>query len=439
MLLRLDDPSLYVHEVRKLAGRRTRDAFRGHNELSLPSLATRAEELGNKLAREVSAGQYRFTPLLPRQALLQGKQRTIYALDPLDAVVWGVFTRVLLGAIEPQLGPHLFSYRKGYSQWTACRGFMHYLDEHRKVRPDPRTRGMFVLRRDVRRYDETIPTGPHSLLWTTIQELCGRADLGFRGDLGAFTELAFRPLIQHEQGPPTALERGVATGIPTQTIACNTYLLPLDRALLSIDGGFLARFGDDILFAHPELERIEQARQVLTRDIERLQLSFNDSKSRDLWLTAPGRPHPHADHYTPASQLAYLGFDVGFAGARLRSDKRRTLWLALRKRLAHTERLLGPASREQKAHALASAVRAMLDRASPLADRYASWLLFDVMSRGALRALDHHIALTVAERVTGLRGVRAFRECPPRELHEEYGLPSLVRSWDRARRNGTSP
>jgi hypothetical protein len=436
MPARFDDPRLYTREVLKLAGRRQRDSWSAKLELSAPLLVPQAPELGVRLSREVAAGHYTFRPLEPRPAVLNGKPRTIYRLDPLDAVVWGVLTHVLMTAMEPRLGAYLSSYRKGRSQWTACRGFLAYLRAHVRARPDPRTRGLFVLRRDVRRYDETIPTGPDSALWSTLRELCGPADLGFRGDLGAFVQAAFRPPIVQPDGSARPLERGVATGLPTQTIACNTYLVPLDRELCALEGGFYARFGDDVLFAHPERSVAEQARQLLERGVTRLQLSFNPAKSDHFWLTGPGRAAGELGEFVPTARISYLGFDVGFAGALLRADKRRALWLALEKRLDHTGRLLEGATRDERANALCSVMRAAFDPRSPLAERYAPWLRFDVMARDDLRQLDYLIALRIAEQLSGVRGVRAFRDCPPRELQERFGLVSLLHTWDDARRRG---
>jgi hypothetical protein len=434
MPARLDDPKLYAEEVHKLASRRQRDGWNTSFALTAPLIAPHAAELGLRLAREVASGSYAFQPLVPRAAVLNGKPRTIYGLDPLDAIVWGVLTRVLMQAMEPRLGVHLFSYRKGRSQWTACRAFCAYLTEHGRARPDPRTRGVFVLRRDVRRYDETIPVRADSPLWTTLRELIGGDSFGFRGNLDGFIQQAFRPPIQQPDGSAQPLSIGVATGLPTQTIACNTYLVPLDRELCAIEGGFYARFGDDILFAHPERAVAEHARDRLERGVTRLELSFNPKKSEQVWLTVPGRGGAELGDYIPAASLSYLGLDVGFRGARLRIDKRRTLWRALRRRVAHTERLLAGTSPDVRARALCSVVRTAFDPRSPLAERYAPWLRFDVIDRDELRQLDHHLALLLAERITGRRGVRAFRDCPPARLYEQYGLVSLLRTWDDARR-----
>jgi hypothetical protein len=434
----LASAALYESEIQLLAERRRSQGWRVEPELTAPLVARHAATVARMLAAEVRSGRYEFAPLVPHAAMLNGKPRTIYRIDPLDAVVLGVLTRVLAAAIEPQLGDALHSYRKGRSQWSACRALLRYLREHARRRSDPRTRGVFVLRRDVRRYDENIPVGDDSALWTTLQRLLGDARLGIGAgidEVHAFVRRAFRPLVARPDGEPRRLERGVPTGLPTQTIACNTYLLPLDEQLHEL-GGFYARYGDDILFAHPERSVAEEAARRLEAGVSALDLTFNAQKSQAFWLTSPGRAHPDAHGFAPAARLPYLGLDVGFDGARLRADKRRALWLSLRARIAQADRLFAALPEAERAQALCSVVATAFDPRSPLCDRYASWLHFDVMSIGDLKQLDHQLALTIAERLAGQRGVRAFRRFPPALLYREHGLPSLVRAFTRARGAG---
>lgn len=439
MAMRLDEPDVYVEQIAALAHRRRRDAWLATVELTAPLVAAHAEQVAPRLAYEVCSGRYSFQPLVPRTATLNGKVRTIYGIDPLDAVVLGAVTRVVMSQIEPQLGTHLFSYRAGKSQWTASAAFVRFLRAHARKRKDPKQRGLFVLRRDVRRYDERIPVGDDSRLWSVLAQLCAGRELGMHSDLDALFKRAFRPPIAWPDGSVRPLDVGVATGLPTQTIACNVYLLPVDQRLLEIEGGFYARFGDDILFAHPEQAAAQEAARRLDVGTQELKLEFNDSKSQAFWLTRSGSAQQAEASFKPATHVSYLGLDVGFDGVRLRADKRRKMWRALRRRLDHTENILAGGTTEERVDALCSCIRTAFDPKSFLAERYAPWLRFAFMSREDLVQLDHHIALEVAQRVSKRRGVRAFREYPPKRLREKHGLPSLLELWDAARRGRAEP
>jgi hypothetical protein len=211
-------------------------------------------------------------------------------------------------------------------------------------------------------------------------------------------------------------------------------LLPVDRRLVAIEGAFYARFGDDIVFAHPDAEVTRQAARTLDHGLSELGLGFSEHKSRDYYLTGVGRAHALEKDFLPVRCLPYLGLGVGFAGVQLRSDKRRALWRELDRRIHRVSTQLQTRDLEVRARALCAVVRDTLDVRSPLAQRYAGWLRSAALCRRDLVELDDLIALRVAEKLSGKRGVRAFRVVPPRRLRHEFGLLSLVRAWDDARR-----
>ena len=435
MTLRLDAPTLSLQQARKLSARGSRDLFSLDSELDSAFLANQPARFFARLARDVSRNQHEFQTLVPHAAFVNGKPRTIYRVDPVDAVVWSTVVAVLSAAMEAGLPAQLYSYRRGRSQWGAAADLTQFLRQHCVARPDPRTRGLYMLRRDVRRYDEHISTSETSRLWSHLEALTRGVELGLAAEARAFFERVFRPAVLLPDGSTGPLPSGIPTGIPTQTIGCNLYLLEVDRELGAVEGGFYARFGDDILFAHADDATVMRAAERMDQIIASLGLTFNPDKNQAFWLTGPGCPSTHAD-FEPVRFLPYLGFDVGFDGARLRSDKRRKTWLSLKRRLDIAERLMRNAPQAERAEALCGAVQSAFDTSSMMSDRYAGWLRMPLFSRQDLLQLDHHITLEVAQRLSGRRGVRAFREYPPRMLHTVYGLPSLIALWEDARRRG---
>jgi hypothetical protein len=135
-------------------------------------------------------------------------------------------------------------------------------------------------------------------------------------------------------------------------------------------------------------------------------------------------------------KMPYLGLDVGFDGTRLRTDKRRQFLRDLFTRIDHAHAQVALQSFEARATTVISVVRAAADLKHPLSHHYAGWLRVASMTRSDLAQLDHLVALHCAQRVTGKRGVRAFRQLSRRRMHEQFGLPSFVRLWDDARRLG---
>jgi hypothetical protein len=244
---------------------------------------------------------------------------------------------------------------------------------------------------------------------------------------------AFRPEVMRGQRILPPCDRGVPTGSPLQPLACNLYLTPLDALCDSVEDGFYARYGDDVLFAHPDAARACATAERIDACIAELGLQANPGKSSAFFFTAPGCPSP-LPAFAPARSLDYLGMRVDFQGAfGLKRDKLRALLDDLDGRLSRSAALLprrdrdlrgdtlGPALRAQT---LAAVVRAALDRDHPLAHSSALLLAERVDDRGQLRDLDYKLARLLARHLTADASPRAFRRYPPRRLRE-LGLFSL--------------
>ena len=78
-------------------------------------------------------------------------------------------------------------------------------------------------------------------------------------------------------------------GSPLQPSICNLYLEALDRTLEALPGGFYARFGDDMLFAHPSGASARAATEHVARLLGELRLELNATKAHDLYWNGAGR------------------------------------------------------------------------------------------------------------------------------------------------------
>lgn len=202
---------------------------------------------------------------------------------------------------------------------------------------------------------------------------------------------------------------------------CNLYLSELDRGLESIPGGFYARYGDDILFAHPHPDIAAEASARIERTVAALGLTIKTEKALNYYFTGCGRKASTARGTT---FIEYLGLRVAFTGAiglptRKARHLLRNLWL----RADNAQRLAG--SEAPSPATLCAAVRAAIDVRTGVAEPLASHLRRTVDDRGQLRHLDYLLALGVAQRLSKQRGVRAFRKVSYRDLRRA-GLPSLI-------------
>lgn len=404
--------------------------------VNLATVVMRRTEVARLLARTVSAGKYALRPAVVRQILVEGRRRTVFEYPLMDLIVHGVVADVLTELVAPRLGRSVYSYRAGRSWIEGVSAFAGYLRRHRRERPDPRTRGLYVLRRDVDAYTDSIPLGAESAIWRLLDAAMARAG----GPPPAQTDQALiaevvRPTVVTDDGAVASRLRGVATGQPIASLCFNLYLSDLDRELESVPGGFYARYSDDLVFAHPDADVARGISARLDGLVAGLGLGFKAEKRRDLYLTGAGRASAEWPEARGTTSLTFLGMLVNHDGTvALGRRKTRGLLRDARRRAANTARAVAGRDEETRGRAVSGVLDALLDQHDPhLQGSAAPLLARAVTDRDQLDALDHDLARIVACAVSGRRGPRAFRSVSYRRIRAEWGLSSLRRARDRAR------
>jgi hypothetical protein len=427
--LSLLEPEIYVAQLARLQAKfKTRRHAREplSEGVSLSELRDRGEQLCHRIAETVRAGTYRFSHVERVALFVDGKYRTIHRPNLLDAIVLGALSQRLTALLEPVLDDNVYAYRPGRNPQFAIERVCDYLASHRHANPDLRQRGVLVLQRDLSAYGESIPTNPDSKLWELLDSVTSRApDRAEATSLRSLVAEACRPQVRLPSGEVVTMTHGLPTGSPIQQPLANLYLAPLDRHMREIGPDFYARFGDDLLVLDPRLERTLEVRSVLDDAVRDLGLTFNPTKTRDLYFTGPGRPFGGDSRveFQPASHLEYLGVRLNFHGKRgLKRKRLRQLLLRSRLRIENTVRI-APSDNavEFVATALGNALHGNDGVADPATDALRSW----VDDREQLRQLDYQLAKLCAEAIAGKRGVRAFRHTTPQKLRD-CGLRSLL-------------
>jgi len=387
-------------------------------ELAFGALGDRAPAFLSELAATIARGEYQFGPVVPTRAFLEGKLRVLYRAEPLDMIVNAALAAELAPVLEPAFSDRLYSYRRGRSSWQAVQAVVDYLGQHRATRPNPRTRGLYVMRRDILAYGEAIPVGDDSALWMQLERTA-------HPDAATFALLreALRPMLSGS----TERVQSVPTGSALQPLMCNLYLTPVDAFALSVEGGFYARSGDDILFMHPDAAVARRAAAEIEQIIADLRLALSDPKTLNLYFNGAGRTSDEWVEARGTTQFQYLGARIDFrGGVALKTDRARLLLQRLRRRIDNTLRLVDRGSIEKRADLVCAVLERALEPTNPQCDPAVPLLLGAINDRHQLRQLDHWIALDVAQRVTGVTGPRAFRKLSYRALRRNHGLPSLV-------------
>ena len=441
ILAELENPAAYASELALLSRRHAHVGRRPWQQagLELADLGPRSQALiAKELARSVPRGEYRFAPSVARVSQVGGKERVLYRANITDTAVIGVVAKALRRLSEPLVSSRVYSYRPKRSSLEAVRDFASFVRAHRSGIADPRSRGLHVLRRDVTRYGESIPVDDESPLWPILSEVFAHWGIPAESPFAVLTRASVRPLIESERGPQN-LDRGVPTGSAIQPVICNLYLGELDRSFAHIQGGFYARFGDDILFAHADAHAFSEAEQTADALVSALGLSFKAEKSKNLYFNAAGRSF---GANRGSAFVEYLGLRLHFSGAiGLPTAKARRLLREITRRIdnamrinepridnaLHTDKVPRIANEHDAARLelLCGAAARSLDPKSSLSQVMVPLLAHAVDARDQLAHLDYLIALRIAERLAQRRGVKAFRKVSYRSLRRA-GLPSLL-------------
>ena len=369
-----------------------------------------------------------------RTIVVDGKKRVVFDYPALDLIVHGVVAEILTEAIEPVLSESVYSYRQGISSMDGVSAFASYIRAHRRARPNPRTRGLYVLRRDVDSYTDSIPLGSASPLWTQV----ARAIAALGSPLPSPTDQQLideiiRPTFLTDDGFAASRVHGVATGQPISCVCFNLYLAELDRAVGSIPGAFYARYSDDLVFAHADPDVVRHAAAILEAGVTALGLRFNEDKGRDYYLTGSGRASEVWPEARGTTSVAFVGMRVNMDGTvSLGHRKVRGLLRDAHRRAANTADALPDADNDARGRAAARVLNTLLDREDPHLHGAAVPLLSHAITdRRQLEAIDHQLAQIVSSAATGVRGPAAFRTAPYNVVRGEWGLASLRRRRDR--------
>lgn len=428
----LVDRAMYERQIERLHQRSlltNRLYTLRQDDVALASIVINRGKVAKLMARDMRRGRYRLQPGELRTIRVKQKERQVFSCRLTDLIVHGVVAAHVRDHVEPLVSDRVFSYRAGLSPLTPIGQLAAYVRRHRRAHPNPRDRGLYVLRRDVDSYTDAIPIGDRSPLWPMIAE-------GLGGDIPDLVRQCIRTELRVEGGGVVCRTHGLPMGQPIAAVIANLYLRDVDRVLQSVPGGFYARYGDDFIFAHPDPSVTRAADAAADRELERLSLTVNERKRRTTFLTPAGRPSEAWDGVRGAPYVPFLGTRITAVGTvGLGGSKVTGLLREIHGRVGATVRTLSDVDLDARGRTVCAVVNSALDPADAVSQHGHAVLLRRVVTdRQQLAQIDATIARIIAEGLTGRRGARALRQIPPRRLRREWGLRSLVAARNRVGR-----
>ncbi len=428
----LADPSIYdevilhIFDKRRQRGQAFAEIASG---VSYFDTATKRRSLSRALAHSVAAGQYRPQPVDLWFLESKGKTRAAHLPAFTDHVVGSALYQLLSRNARCYGLAGVYSYLPGITNATAMRDLANFVRAHRK-RVGPSGPPLYVLQSDFEHYGDGLPVGPEAPWWPLLREVAALGSPNHRLPESVWELICalLRPVVRDRDGAEFTRVYGVPMGTPLVPLLSNLAAVPMDRAVLGIDGIFYARYNDDFILAHPDLDALHEADTRIDQALAGLGVRRKLAKEVRTALSATGVPAAGDPAYRGANRIDCLGLSVSHAGAIAVGPHRQRRFLTrVARRIDGAAAGLSGLPVSQRGRHLVSAVNVMLDTASPFAVPGLSALLDSTTDRGVLKDLDFRIARKIAQAATGRSGVLGFRQLPPRTLHEVMGLVSLVR------------
>jgi hypothetical protein len=428
----LKDPATYegvilgIFTKRQQRGQAYTDADGG---VTYFDTATNRRSLARALAHSVAAGQYQPKPVDLWSLESKDKTRAAHMPGFTDHVVGSALYQLLSRNARCYGLPGVYSYLPGLTNATAMRALAEFVRRHR-TRVGPGGPPLYVLQSDFDHYGDGLPVGPDAALWPILREVAalGSPNGELSDNAWALITALVRPVVRDSDGAEFTRLQGVPMGTPIVPVISNLAVLPMDRTILETEGIFYARYNDDFLVAHPDLSALHEADARIDAELRDLGVRRKLAKERRTALSATGMPSSEDPGYRGGNRIDCLGLSVSHAGAITVGPHRlRRFMERVTVRIDGAAAAAWPLPVIDRARHLVSLTNVMLDVASPFAVPGLLALMDTTTDRGVLKDLDFRIARKIIQAATGRAGVRGFRLLPPRVLHRDLGLVSLVR------------
>jgi hypothetical protein len=428
---RLADPRSYEETILRIFAKKSvRGSAFGDvgSGVTYFSTATDRRALAKAIARTVVGGEFAPEPVDLWFLEDGAKRRAAHKPTFIDHVVGSTVFRLLSHNARCNGLPGVYSYLPGMTNLGAMRTFAGFVRDHRH-RAGPKGSPLHVLQSDFEGYGDNLPVGPDAPLWPILREI---AALGSTtGEIAPRTwdliVSLVRPVVRDQDGTPFTRLKGMAMGTAIVPLLGNIAVVPMDKALSSIDGIFYARYNDDFIVAHSDIEALHEADARIDSLVDGLGVKRKLSKELRTALGAAGRPSTEDPAYRGRDRIDCLGLTVSSAGTVAVGPHR------LRRFVGRVTTRIDAAAPgvwslpvAERARHLVAATNVMLDVKSPFAVAGLSSLLEATTDRGVLKDVDFRILRKIVQVATGSSGVRGFRELPPALLRGDMGLVSLV-------------
>ncbi|MEX0595761.1 MAG: reverse transcriptase/maturase family protein, partial [Candidatus Paceibacterota bacterium] len=248
-----------------------------------------------KIIRELASKHY--APGFATKNLIKVKDKTreIFALAWPDKIVEAVIAGVLNQAFEADYSDSLYSFRQGRSNLTALERLAKYIQFQQEA-----CLPIYFFKTDITKYGESINT---ELLLEIIASHLPPQEQYLWNLLSSFLDAKY----QKFDGKQPQIDAGLPAGFSLTPVCENIYLSGLDQ-VISQDSEFYLRFGDDILLADSNPDRLQINIAKIIPILKSLNLMIHPEKSALISFQVAPDPFKYKNSFD------YLGYSINQHG-----------------------------------------------------------------------------------------------------------------------------
>lgn len=397
-----------------------RDKLQGHeiNNVDKPAFA-------NEIAEEIANQQFRFFYPIQKRLQVSHRKKLLYTFNLKDLIVQKALLSIIVEPFLKISSSHLYSYLPGRNYKQPVNQFIDYIKKNtnKKGKID-----LWLYRTDIRHYYEDIPVGENALLWTMLDNFFNQLNLkNHPAYIKSLFVDALRPVYQSIDNANAQNIRGIPYGAPISGVISNLYLMELDFKIEKIPNLFYVRYCDDILIAHYEKKVVNDAIDIIYQEMQRLGLIISETKEKRIYFTQSGSPSTDKE-FKGVSAFHFLGMIVRGDGNIHASHRRTHKFLMFCKNIIlETGLQYHNLSLDHRGKEICEKINNSFVIETKEGQ---TTNLKEVILRSSchqfLKQLDYQLALWIAQNLSGIKGVRAFRKISYQKIRDEWGLMSLV-------------
>jgi len=300
---------------------------------------------------------------------INGKEREIGIFNGFDIIVSKVISQYLETHLDHIFIDNLYSYRPGkniqQAKHNICTYIKHNINNNKK-------QDLYVFQADISNYTNSISTHNNAPIWNILFNALNTINKTLDPYIKETLVNLTRPKsIDKRSGREYVSIKGLAMGTPTTNVIANLYLNEVDHSINNIDNSFYVRYGDDIIFMHPDKNKVIEVSRYIKNEFEKLGLKLNKDKEKFSNFNRAGRSEDKT--FIGTSTINYIGYGFNANGhAGVKKGKVSKLKNMIRRRLIRVKNLTRGLSPEEKARIMSEHINNTMQSDSKEAEYYAN-------------------------------------------------------------------